>query len=215
LEPRIIKLVPYNLPETPRIQGQQQHPGILQTCREARTEAERYYTKCLQKRNYAGSGLPRNIVYINFNVDRFHHGAYEIYAGASLDAGAGYRVRQLDDFNFKRSEILRIQRLDVELYRTYFPNGLTLARHLQPFWEHRGLEECTMKTKRYQDLQGESLGEELERNHCIEEFREIMKVHLEEQGKELNFQVKFVFRFWGNKIDLAPAPPRLPPSSES
>lgn len=60
-----------------RVQGQCQHPGMVQASRESREESERYYTCCLEKKSWYSKSdedskeLRRNVVFVNFAVDRF------------------------------------------------------------------------------------------------------------------------------------------------
>jgi hypothetical protein len=141
-QPRIVKLVPYNIPESPRVKGQPQHPPLLHTCREARSVGKGIYTKYLQNccdTRVSCDGTPctrsKNIIYVNFDVDHFLYGAYEPHSGMACDYAPRTEKRELRDFNFRPTDLRRIQWLDVELYSQISPSPITVAKRLRPFWE--------------------------------------------------------------------------------
>lgn len=53
----------------------------------------------------------------------------------------------------------------------------------------------------------DSLEEELYDISFVRHFKEYSKMVVLKKDPDLNFNVKIMFRFWVDKMDLAPAPP--------
>jgi hypothetical protein len=77
-EPRTINI--FRLDEdcasqSSNVEGQTRHPGILHACRESRKEAlkhyEEHYRFCRNGLGHGEEKLSRNLIFINFHVDRF------------------------------------------------------------------------------------------------------------------------------------------------
>jgi hypothetical protein len=115
--------------------------------------------------------------------------------------------RELRDFNFRPEDLRRIQWLDVELYSQLSPSPITVAKRLRPFWELGVLNEYMLKLKRFESMIEDSLEEELYDKSFVRHFKEYSKMVVLKKDPDLNFNVKIMFRFWVDKMDLAPAPP--------
>jgi hypothetical protein len=198
-QPRIIKLVPYNIPESQRVKGQQQHPPLLHTCREARSVGKGIYTKCLQnccdtrfQCDESPCTRPRNIIYVNFDVDRFLYGSYEPHSGMACDYAQSSERRELRCFNFRPKDLQRIQWLDVELYSQLFPNPITVARSLRPFWELGVLKGYVLKLKRLNVMIDDSLNQELRDKSFANYLQEYSKIYVSQKEPDLNFDVKIL-----------------------
>ena len=196
------------------MKGQQQHPPLLHTCREARLVGKGIYTKCLQNccdpRSLCHETTctqPRNIIFVNFDVDRFLYGAYEPHSRMACDYAQRPQKRELRYFNFKPKDLRRIQWLDVELYSQKSPKPITVAQRLKLFWELGVLKEYVLKLKRFDGMMEDSLNQELGDRSNVKYLQEYSKRYVLQKNPDLNFDIKVMFRFWVDKMDLAPCAP--------
>jgi len=226
-EPRIIKLIPYNLAVSQRIEGQLQHPAILHTSRESRREGLRYYQKCLQKccdiRTHSQTircGKPYNIIYVNYESDSFRLGIHGRYVANDGKPAFDWKIIPWGGFNLRMRDMRPIKRLEVELYSSKYPNATDTFRALKPLRDNLKLAECTIFLKRWNGPQ------ELKTAFCEDSFRmaiyhrnsstafeQVFKE--EQQRKDLQFAVNLKFRTKMEWYDLSPCAPVLPVTSKT
>jgi hypothetical protein len=115
--------------------------------------------------------------------------------------------RELRYFNFKPKDLRRIQWLDVELYSQKSPKPITVAQRLKPFWELGVLKEYVLKLKRFDGMMEDSLNQELGDKSNVKYLQEYSKRYVLQKDPDLNFDIKVMFRFWVDKMDLAPCAP--------
>ena len=101
------------------IDGQSRHPAVLQVCAESRKEGLRHYQQANEKRkifthpDHSGikrrSPKKRNIVFINFAVDRF----------VWLIQSSRYDILTKKDYKFKSEVLKNIRQIDVQWLAGY------------------------------------------------------------------------------------------------
>jgi hypothetical protein len=199
---------------------------MLHASREARREGMRYYRKCLQKccdvRTHSQNvpcGKPRNIIYVNFKVDRFHYGIYDRYVVNDGKMAFDWKIVGWGGYNFQIKDMVRIKRLEIELYCSMFPHPLETFRNLKHLRDNVKFEECTFLVKRWNGLNeaGNASFEDSYRTadfySCISNSFELTFKHYQEH-KGLDFAVKVKLRSKGEWRDLPPGPSVFPTSSK-
>ncbi|KAE9365508.1 hypothetical protein N431DRAFT_518844, partial [Stipitochalara longipes BDJ] len=129
---------------------------MLHTSQEARREGLRYYQKCVQKccdlRTHSQNtpcGKPRNIIYVNFEVDQFRYGVYDRFVTNDGKLAFDWKMVPWGGFNFKIRDMFRIKQLVIELYHSKYPDARRTFSHLKPLRDNLKLEECTFLLTRW------------------------------------------------------------------
>jgi hypothetical protein len=69
------------------------------------------------------------------------------------------------------------------------------------------LKEYMLKLKRLDGMIEDSLKQELDDKSFVNAFQDYSKRYVLKKEHGLNFDIEIMFRFWVDKMDLAPAPP--------
>ncbi|KAN0089563.1 hypothetical protein V8E51_019823 [Hyaloscypha variabilis] len=220
-ESRVIKLVPYNVAASQRVEGQLQHPAMLHTSREARREGLRYYRKVLRKccdlRTHSQNipcGKPRDIIYVNFEVDLFRYGIYNRNPIEDGKLAFDWKVVPWGGLNFRIPDVVQIKRLEIELFSSKYPNAVDTFRSLKPLRDNVKFEECTFLLKRWngphllKTFSEDSFRTALYYSDMFKAFGQVFKEGQQRKGLDFAFNVRV--RSKEEWYDLPPCAPLRP-----
>jgi hypothetical protein len=130
-----------------------------------------------------------------------------------------WKVVQWRGYNFQIKDMVRIKRLEIELYCSKFPHPLQAFRNLKPLRDNVKFEECTFLVKRWNGLNeaGNATFEDSYRTadyySCMSNSFDLIFKHCQED-RGLDFAVKVQLRSKGEWCDLPPGPSVLPTSAK-
>jgi hypothetical protein len=144
-------------------------------------------------------------------VDRFHYGIYDRYVVNDGKMAFDWKIVGWGGYNFQIKDMVRIKRLEIELYCSMFPHPLETFRNLKHLRDNVKFEECTFLVKRWNGLNeaGNASFEDSYRTadfySCMSNSFELTFKHYQEH-KGLDFAVKVKLRSKGEWRDLPPGP---------